>query len=154
MHEIIIRTAPPQRLAAVPYTGPYAEIARGFEAFAALGNAHNLWPQLGAVVAVYFDDPATVPAAELRALTGAVFHGDQVPADMQRFDLHAGRTAVLTFKGPYSGLCAAADYIYRHWLPQSGEELADAPDYEIYLNDPGETAEEDLLTEICVPLKG
>ncbi len=38
---------------------------------------------------------------------------------------------------------------YREWLPESGEELRDFPLYFHYLNLPLETAEADLLTDIC-----
>jgi len=40
------------------------------------------------------------------------------------------------------------------WLPSSGEEVADLPCREIYLNDPTEVPEAELLTKICVPLRG
>jgi AraC family transcriptional regulator len=38
-------------------------------------------------------------------------------------------------------------------LPRSGREPADAAMFDIYLNSPMDTAPEDLLTEICLPLK-
>lgn len=60
--------------------------------------------------------------------------------------------AAMLFTGPYSGLKAAYDYLYGDWLPSSGREMRDAPSYEVYLNSPMDTAPEDLLTEICVPL--
>jgi AraC family transcriptional regulator len=61
---------------------------------------------------------------------------------------------VVTYKGPYSGLEAAYTALFGNWLPESGEEPADAPCYELYLNSPMDTAPEDLITEICLPLKG
>lgn len=56
--------------------------------------------------------------------------------------------AVMHCKGPYAGLKAAYDYLFGEWLPKSGED----PSFEIYLNDPTDTALDDLLTDICVPL--
>jgi hypothetical protein len=38
--------------------------------------------------------------------------------------------------------------------PGSGEESADSPAFEVYPNSPMDTPPEDLLTEICLPLKG
>ncbi len=67
--------------------------------------------------------------------------------------LPGGETAVLRFKGHYSGLPAAYDYLYGTWLPQSGHDAADSPPYEFYVNSPMDTAPEDLLTDISVPLK-
>ena len=60
---------------------------------------------------------------------------------------------MLTYKGPYSGIHAAYHSLFGNWLPGSGEEPADQPCYEVYLNNPRDTAPEDLLTEICLPLK-
>ncbi|MEX0337673.1 MAG: GyrI-like domain-containing protein, partial [Arenibacterium sp.] len=65
-----------------------------------------------------------------------------------------GRHAVLRLKGPYSGVQAAYDHLYGQWFAASGEEPADAPPYELYLNTPMDTAPEDLITEIHAPLKG
>ncbi|PKN25319.1 MAG: hypothetical protein CVU65_09200 [Deltaproteobacteria bacterium HGW-Deltaproteobacteria-22] len=67
--------------------------------------------------------------------------------------LAGGRTAVFLHQGPYAELHRTYESIYGSWLPTSGEELADAPCYEIYLNTPDNTAPADLRTEICIPLK-
>jgi hypothetical protein len=48
--------------------------------------------------------------------------------------------------------CNSARYA-RPSRPGSGEEDADSPAFEVYLNSPMDTAPEDLLTEICLPLK-
>lgn len=154
MHDVTIRTDDARRMVAIAHKGPYPEISRAFEQFAALCGARDLWPQLGPVAAIYFDNPDVVPAADLRSLAGAFFHGETAPEGMELFELPAGRTAVLTFKGPYAGLHAAYEDLYGRWLPQSGEEPADTPCCEIYLNDPRDTAPDDLVTEICMPLKG
>ncbi len=44
--------------------------------------------------------------------------------------------------------------MYGVWLPESGEEPGDAPPHEVYLNAPQDTAPDDLLTDVVVPLKG
>ncbi|MBC6408662.1 MAG: GyrI-like domain-containing protein, partial [Rhodobacteraceae bacterium] len=66
--------------------------------------------------------------------------------------LAGGRTAVLTYKGPYDGLEAPYRYLYGTWLAQVGAVPSGQPPYEIYLNSPEDTAPEDLLTAIHVPL--
>lgn len=67
--------------------------------------------------------------------------------------LPAGRCAVLTYQGPYSGIATVYDALFGNWLPKSGEEPAYIPCFELYLNSPRETSPEDLLTKICLPLK-
>ncbi|WP_065334893.1 AraC family transcriptional regulator [Tritonibacter mobilis] len=153
MHDVTLRTEPARRLVTVPHIGPYAEIGRAFEHFSALVNSRNLWPNLGPVMGVYMDAPGEVPEAELRSFAGAEYRGTDTPEGLEPFEIPGGKSAILTFKGPYAGLSAAYDSLFGGWLPQSGETPADEPCYEIYLNDPRSTAPEELLTEIVLPLK-
>ncbi len=154
MYDVAIKTVPAQRLAAMSHQGPYLEIGRTFEALQAAFTARDLWPGARGMSGIYYDDPNAVAPDQLRSHGGVVLaDGVAVPEDMEEVSTHAGKTAVLTFKGPYAGLKAAYDYLYGMWLPQSGEEVADAPVYENYLNGPHDTAPDDLITEICLPLR-
>ncbi|WP_298849379.1 GyrI-like domain-containing protein [uncultured Ruegeria sp.] len=153
MHPITTRTEPARRVVALPHQGAYSKIGKSFEAFGALCESRKLWPQVGPVLALYFDSPDDVPEDQLRSFAGAEFRGGVAPEGMEELSIPGGKTAVLTHKGPYSGIEAAYHSLFGNWLPESGEEPADKPSYEIYLNDPRETAPEDLLTEICLPLK-
>ena len=153
MHPVTTRTEPARRVIAIPHKGAYAEIGRSFEAFGALCESRKLWPQLGPVIALYLDSPEAVPEDKLRSYAGAQFCGKSTPEGMEGLQIPGGKTAVLTYKGPYSGIPAAYHSLFGNWLPQSGQEPADQHCYEIYLNNPRDTAPEDLLTEICLPLK-
>lgn len=153
MHDVIIRADPARRLAGLPHKGAYHEIGKSFEAFGAVCESRQLWPRFGAVLGVYFDSPDDVAEAELHSFAGAEFTGEALPEGMDEVSLPGGKAAVLTYKGPYSGLAVAYHSLFGNWLPGSGEEPADHPCYEVYLNDPRDTAPEDLLTEICLPLK-
>ncbi|RLK02833.1 AraC family transcriptional regulator [Ruegeria conchae] len=153
MHPVTTRTEPSRRVVALPHKGAYAEIGRSFEAFGALCESRKLWPQVGPMIGLYLDSPEDVQEDELRSFAGAQFCGKDTPEGMEDLSIPGGKTAVLTYKGPYSGIYAAYQTLFGNWLPDSGEEPADQPCYEIYLNDPRETAPEDLLTEICLPLK-
>jgi AraC family transcriptional regulator len=59
---------------------------------------------------------------------------------------------VLRFRGPYATMRAAYQWLYGEWLVQSGAQPADAPVFEEYLNSPRDTAPNDLLTDIHLPL--
>ncbi len=153
MHPVTTRTEPARRVIALPHKGAYSEIGKSFEAFGALCESRQLWPQIGPVLALYLDSSDDVPEDQLRSYAGAEFRGDETPQGMEDMQIPGGKTAVLTYKGPYSGIEAAYHSLFGNWLPESGEEPADQPCYEIYLNDPRETPPEELLTEICLPLK-
>ena len=154
MHDITIRPEPPRRLFAVEHRGPYMEIGRSFEKLTAVISARSLWDEARGMVGVYYDDPSSVKPADLRSHAGvAVGDAAPLPEGLEEVRLPGGKTAVLRFKGHYSGLPAAYDYLYGVWLPQSGQDAADSPPCEFYVNSPMDTAVEDLLTDISVPLK-
>jgi AraC family transcriptional regulator len=143
---------PARRLAAVPHRGAYLKIGRAFEMLGSILASRHLWPQVGGMVAVYYDAPGAVPEAAQRSHAGVETEGP-VPHGLDEVCLPAGRCAVLHFRGPYAGLQAGYDYLYGDWLPRSGEEPRDAPPIEVYLNTPADTAPDDLRTEICLPVR-
>lgn len=53
---------------------------------------------------------------------------------------------------PYAQLPKTYDELFA-WLANSGEEPADAPLFEVNLNNSSNTSPAELLTEICLPLK-
>lgn len=154
MFPVTIRTETERRLAAVAHKGPYPEIGRAFEKLASTIAARGLFPQVGKMIAAYYDSPADVAPADLRSHAGfEVPPGLALAAPLEELRMPGGRHAVLTFKGPYAGLQAAYDQLFGLWLPKSGETPADSPVFEIYLNTPMDTAPADLVTEICLPLQ-
>ena len=65
----------------------------------------------------------------------------------------AGRCAVVRHHGSHDSLSESARYLYRYWLPTSGEELRDFPLYFQWLNFVHDVAVHELLTDIYLPLK-
>ena len=154
MFDIAISTAPARRIAAIAHTGPYYEIGRAYGEISAIFSAKEFWPHTKAMIAIFHDDVDSVPQEQLRSHAGFIVDETPLPDGVKELRQDPCRVAVLQFKGPYAGLKAAYEYIYGQWLPNSGEEPADAPSYEIYLNSPMDTAPDDLLTDIHVPLRG
>ena len=155
MYPTTIRSEAPIRLAAVPHKGAYFEIYRAFQKLSAVMASRDLFRNAGRMVGVFYDDPQSVPEADLRSLAGFEITGQSdLSTLLEEVTLAGGRQAVLTYTGPYAGLPAAYDELFGVWLPQSGEEPADAPSFEVYLNSPMDTAPEALVTELHLPLKG
>jgi AraC family transcriptional regulator len=154
MHPVEIRTEPSTRLAALPHKGAYHEISRAFQKLSAVMASRDLFRNAGRMVGVFYDDPQSVPLADLRSHAAFEINGrSDLSAPLEEITLAAGRHAVLTYTGPYAGLPAAYDQLFGVWLPASGEEPANAPSFEVYLNSPMDTASEDLVTELHLPLK-
>ena len=149
MFDITVETRPDLRLVALPHKGPYLEVGKAFEKISAIFTSRELWPHARGMAGLYYDDPNAVAAEDLRSHAGVVVAEDApLPDPADDIPVKGGKFAVLHYKGPYAGLRAAYDHLYGDWLPQSGEEPANAPVMEVYLNSPNDTAPEDLLTDI------
>ena len=153
MFDVQITNNPERRVLGVPHRGPYTDIARSFAKLGEIVGANDLMGDARGMVGVYYDDPSAVAADALRSHAGLIFD-DQIalPKGLEEVRLPAGKTAMLRFTGPYSGLPAAYDYLYGVWLPASGLEAANAPAFEVYLNTPMDTSPEDLITELHLPV--
>ncbi|MCW3789232.1 AraC family transcriptional regulator [Plebeiibacterium sediminum] len=68
------------------------------------------------------------------------------------YKINGGKFAMFTLKGSYSGLNNLYQAIYFQWLSQSNYTLRNSVSYEKYLNHPDNVAENDLLTEIYIPI--
>jgi AraC family transcriptional regulator len=153
MHDVEIQTRQGVRLAALRHAGSYMEIGHSFERLQLWAAGRGLITPGARSIGIYYDDPAAVPAAELRS-DACVSVAPEVGCDsgIRIVDLPGGRHAVLRHKGPYAQLETAYSWLYREWLPSSGEEAADRPCFEEYLNDPRQLPPEEWLTDVCLPL--
>jgi AraC family transcriptional regulator len=153
MYTLEIQEFPARRIAAMPHLGPYPEITQAFAALAAVIEDRGLFKDIGAMVAVYYDDPATTPAPALRSHAGfEVLDTTRLDPPLESLILPAGRHAILRVTGPYTDLPAAYTHLFQIWLPRSGELPSGSACFEIYRNSPMTTAAKDLITEICLPL--
>ncbi|MBX9596362.1 MAG: AraC family transcriptional regulator [Roseomonas sp.] len=154
MFEATIREEPALRLAALPHRGAYTSIGTVYDRLMAWAGARGLMGPTARFVALYHDDPHSVPEKDLRSEAGiSVPSGVEGTEGVRILDLPAVRAAVLVFKGPYAELEGAYTWLYRDWLPGSGEEPADQPAREEYLNDPRGLPPAEWLTAVMVPLK-
>ncbi|NDV84041.1 helix-turn-helix domain-containing protein [Bacteroides sp. 51] len=67
--------------------------------------------------------------------------------------VEGGRYAVFTYKGSHKELENVYCNIYRYWIPRSVHTLRDNISFEKYLNTPNEVKEEELVTEIFIPIE-
>lgn len=154
MFEVTLRDEPACRLAAIHHLGPYTAIAGTFDRLMAWAGSQGLIRPETRFIGLYHDDPQAVAAAALRAEAGVtVPDGVTGGGEVRIIEVPAQRVAVLRFQGPYAELEDAYAWFYRDWLPTSGEEPADHPAMEDYLNDCRSLPPAEWLTDIMVPLK-
>ncbi|MGG5887694.1 AraC family transcriptional regulator [Falsiroseomonas sp. HC035] len=154
MFDIEIRHEPALRLAALAHRGPYAGMGTVFDRLMAWAVARRLVGPETRFLGLYHNDPATVPERELLSDACVTVPAGVEGSDGVRIlDLPASRVAVLVFKGPYAELEQAYTWLYRDWLPASGEEPADQPPREDYLNDCRSLPPAEWMTAVMLPLR-
>ncbi len=141
---------------AMPHKGSYMNIGNAFEKlFGWLGMRGLIGPQLRSI-GIYYCDPDAVPEAELESAACIALPNMQdieLDNSIEKKAIISGEYAVLRFKGPYSNMRSAYQWLYGEWLKNSGREVADQPAFEEYLNNPREVLPSELLTDIYMPLK-
>jgi AraC family transcriptional regulator len=66
--------------------------------------------------------------------------------------IDGGLYAVFTYKGAYKNLERLYCFIYRNWIPNSKYELQDIAFFEKFINSPDVVQQDDLLTEVYIPV--
>lgn len=153
--DVEIKTLPELRVAAVRHIGPYNQISEAFERLGQVaGRAGLIQPSDTEMVALYYDDPESTPADQLRSDAGLTVPEDaSLPEGLSEQRVPAGRYASAVHVGPYEQLGDAWARMMGEWLPASGRRISeDAPSYEVYLNNPMTTPKDELRTEIRIPV--
>ena len=114
---------------------------------------HNLFgPQLE-TIGISHDDPRVTEGEKCRYDACVAVHQPVKPeGDIGVKTIHGGKFAVFLHKGSYFNMQETFDAIFSKWIFENGVELRHAPIMEKYLNNPYETKEEDLRTEIYIPI--
>jgi AraC family transcriptional regulator len=156
--DVQIQNLAPMRVAALRHHGDYQEIGASFGALMAWASGTGIVKMDARSFGIYYDDPHSKPKAELTSeacveLPRNFALENQNLASPRALELSSGKHAVFEFTGPYSELEKPYRWLFDTWLPQSGEDLRDAPCFEEYLNDARSTPPAQLKTAICIPLK-
>ena len=152
--QVKIESCPELRVGTVRHIGPYIQINEAFERLGGLAAPAHLFEQPGAMmVALFHDDPDSVPADQLRsdaAVTAAP--NAKLPDGLTEQTIPAGDYASTVHVGPYEQLGDVWARFMGEWLPASGRRMNGGVSYEVYLNTPMDTPPEKLRTEIRIPL--
>ena len=149
MFNIEMITMDKMHLAGYPHKGDYMEIGSTFEKLFMNANSQNLLNENTRSFGLYYDDPKSVATDELRSMACLTVDESQLlDSELERVTVPAGKFVSILFKGPYAELEKPYDWLFGHWVPNSGQEIMDFPPFEEYLNDPKDTPPNELLTRI------
>ena len=102
-----------------------------------------------------YSDPNTTPADDFHFdICGSI--DKDVPENafnVKTGTIPGGRCAVVQHNGSLDNVSDSIYYLYREWLPNSGEELRDFPCYFDYITLITDVEECDLITDIYLPIK-
>lgn len=155
----VLRHRGPARVVFVRERGDYgdtsaplawARLAACFEA-AKEGDALRRFVHIGASN----DDPREVAGVALRYDAGLIVEEATAPPRGTTVETWPGGTyAVFEHRGSYRRLEAAFEKIMRDWILPVQPPLRDARYLEIYVKHPAKTPEEELRTELWIPVEG
>ncbi|GKX49940.1 AraC family transcriptional regulator [Budvicia aquatica] len=154
---ITIETRQQETVYGIRHNGPYMEIYNAFTQLWDWVIASGLASQARYGLGIYYDDPLCTAPEKCRSDACIQFNhplaNEPTDKNVQAIKLAGGRYAKYRHIGPYSTLHQAYQTFYGQWLPTSGYECADQPPFEIYVNNPHDTPEAELITDIYLPIK-
>lgn len=151
---VVVERLPERRCAGIDHAGSYMAIDHAMgRLFTELAARHAL-PAQPAMIGLFFDDPDLGPEENLRSRACLpVANSVAIDAPLVETVLRGGPYAKLSYTGPYADMRSAYRWFLGVWLPASGHEPDDAPIFEAYLNDPRAVPQNELRTDIHLPLK-
>lgn len=151
--QISICEVAPTRVAMFEHRGDPATLEVTIQKFIAWRRAAGLTPKTSPTFNIWHTERRPVDPADYRMDLCVGVGADQpiVGEGVREGEIPGGRCAVLRVAGDTHNLEPAALYLYRDWLPASGEEMRDFPIYcqRFFLDAP----EQGTAAELFLPLK-
>jgi AraC family transcriptional regulator len=143
-----------KRVATTRHIGPYHQIAKAFETLGAIAGPAGLFVEGASTIALYYDDPETTDPTELRSDAGVTIASDaSLPEGLSEQEIDGGKYAKMVHRGSYASIGNSWSRLMGEWLPDSGERHEEERVcFELYVNNPMQVPEEELLTELYLPL--
>jgi len=138
----------PIEVQALLHEGPAATIPHTFGRLEAYVGARPTGLRYGVVEGDHDDSQGCRYHAAVSEAGSALLD----PA-LRTMTLAGGPYASYLLKGPYTQINAVLTALCINWLPASGYEADDRACLEVYLNSPKDTAPQDLLTELLIPIR-
>jgi AraC family transcriptional regulator len=153
--QVTLREVPPTRVAMFEHRGDPAGIEATIQRFIAWRKAAGLSPRTSPTFNIWHSERRPPNPDDYRMdLCVGLAPGEAFepgPEGAKAGEIPGGRVAVLRVTGDTHNLEPAALYLYRDWLPASGEEMRDFPIYcqRFFLED----VEQGTAAELFLPLK-
>jgi AraC family transcriptional regulator len=154
--DVTIRDVPPTPVAIMEHRGDRATLGDTIQRFRAWRQIAGLSPETSPSFMVFRSErcPAVPAEYSMDLCVGTDLPMEASDEHMKAGMIPSGRCAVLRYPGNTNNLEPAALYLYRDWLPASGEEARDFPIYcERRLALIPEVEAREVVVEVFLPLK-
>jgi AraC family transcriptional regulator len=155
--DVTIRDMPPTPVAMIEHRGDRATLGTTIERFKAWCKTADLSPDTGRSSFMVFRSercPANPADYCMDLCVGTDRPIEANDEGMKAGEIPGGRCAVLRYPGNTNNLEPAALYLYRDWLPDSGEEARDFPIYcQRRFSRIPEVPVHETVVELFLPLK-
>ena len=153
--QVTIREVPPTPVAILEHRGDRATLGATIDRFIAWRKAAGLSPATSPTFNIFRSErtPANPADYSMDLCVGTDQPIDANDKDMKAGIIPGGRCAVLRVIHDTHNLEPAALYLYREWLPASGEEARDFPLYCRRWLPTHDAAIQDAVVELHLPLK-
>lgn len=148
--EITEKRIEQSKVAYIPYSGSYEKIPEHMQEVGQLIMKKNL-KMTGTVYGTYFNSPEDVPEDKLQYEIGFSVEDEMPREDALGFkDIPEHTVLAATHKGPYTNVGPVIHAVAQYAV-DNGYDIV-GPITEVYLNDPSMVSEEELLTEVRLPV--
>ncbi|RXT42038.1 AraC family transcriptional regulator [Bradyrhizobium betae] len=154
-NDVTIRNVPRTKIAIMEHRGSPETLRATIQRFIAWRKAAGLHPSTSPTFNVWRSERRPVSPADY-SVDLCVGTDQPIAANgegIKAGEIPGGRCAVLRIVGYTDNLEPAALYLYRDWLPASGEEARDFPIYCQRLSFFPEVPEHETVAELFLPLK-
>jgi AraC family transcriptional regulator len=150
-----IITFPETMVGVLEHRGDHRRVGDTIRKFIEWRRANNLHPSRSATFNLLYGDPDTTPPEEFRLDLCAAVTGGVAPNEhgVVGRTIPAGRCARLRHIGSEDGFPATFEWLYKEWLPASGEEPRDFPLFLHRVKFFPDVSEHEAVTDVFLPLK-
>lgn len=133
--------------------GSMPEYQKAWEKLITFAKAKNLIHKNSEYIGLSFDDPNITEDHKCRFYACLSTNKQIKPeGEIGTYTIEQGKFAMFVHQGAYSGLNDLYQSIYADWLPDNYTNIRNSHTFEKYLNSPDKFKEEDLLTEVYIPI--
>ena len=154
MRDYKVKKVNEKKVVFVRHIGPYNQCQSAWEKLCSWAGSQGLMTGKTEFLGLSYDDPDVTEENKIRYDACITLDREVTPPEgIEVQVIPAGEYVVTVHKGSFSKLHETYAEMCGQIVPEEGKEIRNAPSIELYLNSPENVAEEELLTEVWVPVE-